>query len=302
MFPRSLSPAAAALAVSVLAGAAAAQVNTLSMFGSGPEFTVTNCFGGRTSSQAGRCQLTTGTPAVNHAFQCWFWMRVGADTREYALSNQTDNISGSGWGALTYQEPANDGAIPNAVRVELQFSLVNLQPDFAKTGEAMLTINWKLHNLTNSVLPVHLFHYADLDVGGNSSGDSAIVEVNGDGRLQRVTDPGSGSQFDSRVDCIGSAWGHAGYQIAPYPTLLNSLTDSSPTTLFDVGAPFGPGDYTGAQQWDVTLGPAGALNDTFNGSVSLHVLSRCKADFNESGTLTVQDIFDFLAAWFAGCP
>jgi predicted outer membrane repeat protein len=28
----------------------------------------------------------------------------------------------------------------------------------------------------------------------------------------------------------------------------------------------------------------------------------CAADFNHSGTLTVQDIFDYLAAWFAGCP
>ena len=25
------------------------------------------------------------------------------------------------------------------------------------------------------------------------------------------------------------------------------------------------------------------------------------ADFNNSGAVTVQDIFDFLAAWFAGC-
>jgi hypothetical protein len=28
----------------------------------------------------------------------------------------------------------------------------------------------------------------------------------------------------------------------------------------------------------------------------------CRADFNQSGALTVQDIFDFLAAWFAGQP
>jgi hypothetical protein len=28
----------------------------------------------------------------------------------------------------------------------------------------------------------------------------------------------------------------------------------------------------------------------------------CKADFNNSGGISVQDIFDFLAAYFAGCP
>jgi hypothetical protein len=32
------------------------------------------------------------------------------------------------------------------------------------------------------------------------------------------------------------------------------------------------------------------------------VNTTCPADFNHAGGLTVQDIFDFLAAWFAGCP
>ena len=30
-------------------------------------------------------------------------------------------------------------------------------------------------------------------------------------------------------------------------------------------------------------------------------LTVCRADFNCSGTISVQDIFDFLAAYFAGC-
>ncbi len=40
------------------------------------------------------------------------------------------------------------------------------------------------------------------------------------------------------------------------------------------------------------------------GDLTLHVnlTISCPADFNNSGTLTVQDIFDFLAAWFAGNP
>jgi hypothetical protein len=28
----------------------------------------------------------------------------------------------------------------------------------------------------------------------------------------------------------------------------------------------------------------------------------CRADFNRNGTASVQDIFDFLAVYFAGCP
>jgi len=28
----------------------------------------------------------------------------------------------------------------------------------------------------------------------------------------------------------------------------------------------------------------------------------CRADFNDSGDVTVQDLFDYLAAFFSGCP
>jgi hypothetical protein len=44
----------------------------------------------------------------------------------------------------------------------------------------------------------------------------------------------------------------------------------------------------------VTLGGAARFTQTLPGC--------CKADFNQSGQVSVQDIFDFLAAWFAGSP
>ena len=30
--------------------------------------------------------------------------------------------------------------------------------------------------------------------------------------------------------------------------------------------------------------------------------SSCRADFNNDGTLSPQDIFDYLNSWFGGCP
>jgi len=35
---------------------------------------------------------------------------------------------------------------------------------------------------------------------------------------------------------------------------------------------------------------------------SLSVAPRCRADFNNNGSVSVQDVFDFLAAYFANCP
>ncbi len=39
-----------------------------------------------------------------------------------------------------------------------------------------------------------------------------------------------------------------------------------------------------------------------NGVFAYRVVAGCAADFNSDGTLAVQDIFDFLNAWFAGSP
>ncbi len=36
--------------------------------------------------------------------------------------------------------------------------------------------------------------------------------------------------------------------------------------------------------------------------LSAWFLNAPSADFNGAGGITVQDVFDFLSAWFAGCP
>ncbi len=54
--------------------------------------------------------------------------------------------------------------------------------------------------------------------------------------------------------------------------------------------------------WSGACSGSGACAQTVTGPLSISAEFRCNADFNTSGALTVQDIFDFLAAWFAGTP
>jgi hypothetical protein len=68
---------------------------------------------------------------------------------------------------------------------------------------------------------------------------------------------------------------------------------------------FNPGHVIGAgyQQWtdvgrDFSFLIAGDDADA-NGTAST---PSCQADFNGDGTATLQDLFDFLNSWFAGCP
>ena len=46
--------------------------------------------------------------------------------------------------------------------------------------------------------------------------------------------------------------------------------------------------------WDENIGWINIDNAT-------DFVGDCPADYNGDGALTVQDIFDFLAQWFAGC-
>ena len=72
----------------------------------------------------------------------------------------------------------------------------------------------------------------------------------------------------------------------PYGTSLSVFTGSNPNGYWslyindDLG-----GDWGITSLWDLTL----------------YLEDACKADFNASGVVEVQDIFDFLSAWFAGC-
>lgn len=47
-----------------------------------------------------------------------------------------------------------------------------------------------------------------------------------------------------------------------------------------------------------TTNVCGAADSNF----AIRTTPVCAADFNQSGIISVQNIFDFLAAYFAGCP
>ncbi len=53
---------------------------------------------------------------------------------------------------------------------------------------------------------------------------------------------------------------------------------------------------------DYLIRISGYNGESGSGNLSFSIVADCPADFNHSGTLQVQDIFDMLNAWFAGCP
>ena len=101
------------------------------------------------------------------------------------------------------------------------------------------------------------------------------------------------------------------FHSADSPTALSGASASHGTypalqSYLYIGSPFGdPGAPIVA-----TVAPACAADFNGDGHVTVQDIfdfltawfaNQPSADFNHSGSVTVQDIFDFLAAWFAGC-
>lgn len=93
---------------------------------------------------------------------------------------------------------------------------------------------------------IDLFHYSDLDLASSFGGDRASLVANPDGLEISVTDGVNFAPF------IG--YGADAYQISAYSTVLRDLTDNNLDDLSNTGSGFGPGDFTAAFQWSVTIG------------------------------------------------
>ncbi len=125
------------------------------------------------------------------------------------------------------------------------------------------------------------------DAGGGIPGlfqATLAFTDNAPGLMPQLTNPGSGTfrPTDYEVGDVMPFPAPAG----PYGTSLSVFRGANPNGYWalyindDLG-----GDWGIMSLWDLTL----------------YLDEPCKADFNDLGVLEVQDIFDFLTAWFAGC-
>ena len=166
--------------------------------------------------------------------QLWFY-RLPTDTRENCLNSSggaTQEIDGNriivhqlydGWTADQSWEVTSTGA---------------------NTG--YLTATLTLNNASDADLTISVYYYADLDVEGTFTNDTARLLRDGSMRVRDRVGP---------LHATYSAPGADAFQVTPYRALLIDLTDFDLTDLDNSGLPF-HGDFTGAFQWDLTV-PAG---------------------------------------------
>jgi hypothetical protein len=113
------------------------------------------------------------------------------------------------------------------------------------------------------------------------------------------------SAGDYYIAVSSNCSGQTGWQHVPYDAAFRALWDfslaaSSNQTI----APNGTGGANPAAYSGLASDCHGNLlfRLTLVGACHIPTGGSCRADFDGSGALSTQDIFDFLNAWFAGCP
>lgn len=171
----------------------------------------------------------------DHMYQNWWYYRVQGDPSELNFPVPPPMQSYIGNQAVFNFSEAQFDA-------EWTIDLTGAGMNAAEAVHTMVITNTGATDLDLS-----LFCYLDLDVLGSGSDSAALF--NGDPTHLRITDStGAYSDF--------LAVNSTAYEVSSFPSLRTSLQDTTPTDLASTGVPFGPGDFTGAFQWDLLI-PAG---------------------------------------------
>lgn len=282
--------------------------NTITIQDAGCVYSLRRLTGHRLTAGAGTATWFTG--ANNHMAQNWFWYRAPGDSREYALSSQVHNSSAANHARLVYIEPIADGMIPDALSFDLEYTLSDLSTsrDGANPPACVrceLVIGIKVRNLTAGPVDLDFFTYNDMDLNGTFNADTAVIS-GVDNQIQLISDPGPvGTNCVTSAVFKCSSSDHAGWEIAAFPALRSKLSNAGPDVLANAASPLGPGDYTGAHQWRIHLGPAGSVGappfDEWVGTVVKEIIIHNPGDVNGDCAVNISDLGTVLSSFGISC-
>ena len=189
----------------------------------------------RTGNQGGASVVYSASGSADQLFQNWWWYRVnGVNAREFALSNLTGKVVGGNKMTLNYREP-------EGFDVELRYTITNSAAGALVTGTAFIT------SISANPLDISFFNYMDFDMGGTAADDSATLVSDNPAMRMLITDGTAVINAEYRaIDGVA-------YQVGNFATIRGLLADGVINDLNNTGLPYGPGDFTAANQWSFVL-------------------------------------------------
>jgi hypothetical protein len=151
------------------------------------------------------------------------------------------------------------GLSTGALVIDYRFTLIDdtSVADFDRLGwEITIT------NTTAAAVALSLYTYVDLDLGGGFAGDIATTDLN---RMvvQDQSDPDHLFVWN-----IANPTGADHFMVGTYPGVRTTLNNmSSAQDLNDTGAAFGPGDFSGAFQFDRVLAASSSTTIGLNTTI-----------------------------------
>jgi MYXO-CTERM domain-containing protein len=110
-----------------------------------------------------------------------------------------------------------------------------------------------IENTSGSALDLVFYSYLDLDIDGAADFADDLVDANLYRMVVSDSTPSSTSLFRWKASSSGPA-DH--FQVGSYPSVRNTLDGmASAQDLSDTPVSFGPADFTGAYQYDLSLAP-----------------------------------------------
>lgn len=197
----------------------------------------------------------SGPASPDQLVSNWWYYRVGNEReRPFGNYNKTPANNGSVTTTETYSGNTATFTIRetsnSAGTVRFNAVLAYTLTSGPNGSWSLLETSLQISNPNSTPLTMTLFNYLNADIQGTATNDTATRPAT---NQIRITDPTGFVMLHTATTAPTS------YQVAAASTLLNSLTNNSATNLNNTGLPFGPGNYTGAYQWNVTV-PA---NGTF---------------------------------------
>jgi hypothetical protein len=207
-----------------------------------------------TNANIGDATMSGDTPGTDQLFDnAWFW-RLANDTREFQFSQTgvVENALGN-TGSRTWANPALGGQFSAVLNLTLTDGVI--------ANQAILQQSMVITNTSGTVLNMSVFNFLDADVAGSIGGDTAAFA--GPNNMQVTDSLGQFIQFEG----VGAN----AFQAAAFPALGNLLVDAAVTNLNNSGIPFGPGDWTGAYQWNIQLGTGQSITIVENISINMQI-------------------------------
>lgn len=183
----------------------------------------------------------------------WWYFRVNGDTQEYKFPAPDNAIYSGNVATLTWNDVGGLGLFSAGLVHNLNDPVAN---------SATLVNTMTLTDLSGNSNDIEIFHYIDFDLADFNNDEALLTQANNYISLVDNVTPNLVNVGELR------AGGNVSFIVRAYsddPNIRGLLNDTLVDDLDNTGLPFGPGDFTGAFQWSISLAANGysSVESTF---------------------------------------